>query len=78
MLILRQKNIISKNIGYRIQELIYDYDCEPHKGYVLYYEWSLFGVRGSDTIAICCSKTALDKELSIRNLTFDTVPKYKN
>jgi len=71
------KYFLFHNVGYRIQEVIYDYECKPYKGYILYYEWSIFGIHGTDTIAVCCSKDALDKELSIRNLTFDTIPMYK-
>lgn len=71
------KYFLFHNNGYRIQELIYDYEDSPQLGYILHYEWVLCGIRGCDTIAICCDKEKLNKELKIRDLTFETVLKYK-
>lgn len=72
------KYFLFHNVGYRIEELIYDFGCKPYKGYILYYEWSLFGIRGTETVAICCDKKSLEKELTIRDLKYDSVPKYKS
>lgn len=71
------KNFLFHNNGYRIEEMIYDYEGSPYLGYILHYEWSLFGIRGSDRIAICCDKEILNKELEIRSLNFNDTPKYK-
>jgi hypothetical protein len=54
--------------GWSVENRIYYYEGKPYMGYILCYDYVMFGIPTYDRVAACHDKEALQRELDIRGI----------